>query len=96
MTFLLFWFIPTILVFILLITLRLFTTCEETFAGTFPDNFPRIIDFIWIGILSIVPIGNFIVLIVLLISFIFDFHQFKWKDNKITRFLRKQFINLTS
>lgn len=84
---LLMWIIPTIITFLVLIGLKLFANCRHI--NFLPSKFPRVIDFIWIGILSFIPGANIAGLIILIFIVCANSDEFEWKDNSITRFLRQ-------
>ena len=81
------YFIPLFLTFFVLIVLKTLTRTDGY--TPFPDNFPRVIDFIWIGIIALVPILNMVFIITFVILLFLYNDGIKWKDTKFTRFLRK-------
>lgn len=80
------YFVSLILVFLLLIALKKLVVFVSY---SIPDNFPRVIDFIWMGIIAFVPILNILFLFIFVVWLIVNGEYIEWKDCKLTRFLRK-------
>lgn len=80
------YFIPLILIFLLLIALKKLVAFVSY---DIPDNFPRVIDFIWMGIIAFVPILNGGFLVAFIIWLFVNGESMEWKDCKLTRFLKK-------
>lgn len=80
------YFVPLILVFLLLIALKKLVVFVAYFI---PNNFPRVIDFIWMGIIAFVPMLNVVLLVLFVVWLLVNGEYIEWKDCKLTRFLRK-------
>lgn len=80
------YFVPLILVFLLLIALKKLVVFVSY---NIPDNFPRVIDFIWMGIIAFIPMLNVALLVCFAIWLFVNGEYMEWKDCKLTRFLRK-------
>ena len=80
------YFIPLILIFLLLVVLKKLVSFVAYFI---PNNFPRVIDFIWMGIIAFIPILNVAFLFIFVVWLIVNGEYIEWKDCKLTRFLKK-------